>query len=595
MIEFNTIIENLPYGICVIDNDLVIQRYNSKFLERFKILFGCNVAEGTTICSDAPDKFKSNIIAYCVKAINGDESKYTQTVNRNGKESIIQITFQPIRTSDNKISGGLLISNNVTKNIEILNELKEREEKFRRLFEQSNDAIILRTLDGNIIDVNMSSCKMLGYSKEELLKMSTLDFQPKSKQYRETKGMELVKTNGEGIIETYFEKSDGEVISVEVSSRIIDEKTGIVQSIARDISKQKNTELKLHGMNSELTVQKEELQSNLENIKEMQSQLVQAEKMAALGQLIAGIAHEINTPLGAINASVNNISDSLKQVLLTLPELLKKLETDELELFFKILQKADNKMLPLSSKESRKMKKGLTSYFETNGINEAEVVAEAFLYLKIYNYTQEFLPLLKNKDTIFILKAAKNFASLIKNRNNITIAVEKAANIVFALKKFAHKDHIGDKVSTDVTDSLETVLTLYHNQLKQGIEVKRIYNHIPRILCYADEINQIWTNLIHNSIQAMTNSGTLTIETYGDNANVYVNISETGHGIPDDIKEKIFEPFFTTKIQGEGSGLGLDIISQIIEKHKGKISFTSKVGVGTTFNITLPINYSLKQ
>ncbi|MCF8298268.1 MAG: PAS domain S-box protein [Saprospiraceae bacterium] len=731
MVELETITENLPYGICIINNDLIIQSFNSKFYDRFRMLFTCTVEKGKAICRDAPAEFKTNILINCVKAVNGESSKFTYTLKEDEKQSIIQITFSPIITKSGEIEGGLLISNNITENIEILADLKHSEEKHKRRIDSLKDEYLFFTqdTDGIFTYISPSVQNLLGFTQEEVISKSSKIFNTKSDINIKAAKKAKIALSGEKIppYEVELKTKDGEIRYFEISeSPIIDNKNTVIAiegvahnittrkqalddlqdseemfnkittsandavvvindegnvifwnkaaeqifkykskeiinknfhkiitperfhqahksafskfkttgkgnaidktlelvgirkdgkeipielslasiklkgkwngvGIMRDISERKEAEEKLQTMNSELIDQKEEIQTTLENLKEAQSQLIQSEKMAALGQLIAGIAHEINTPLGAINASINNISDSLKEVLFNLPELLKKLKTDELELFFKILQKADNKMLPLSSKENRKMKKGLTSYFETNGIDEPEVVAEAFMYLKIYNYTNDFLPLLKGKDTIFILKSAKNFASLMKNRNNISSAVEKAANIVFALKKFAHKDHIGDKISTDIIDSLETVITLYHNQLKQGIEVNRIYNHIPRIMCYSDEINQIWTNLIHNAIQAMSNSGTLTIETWGDNENIYVNIGDTGSGIPDEIKEKIFEPFFTTKIQGEGSGLGLDIVAKIIEKHNGKMNFTSEVGVGTTFNITLPINYSIKK
>ena len=712
MVNYNNIIENLPYGLCIIDNDLIIQLYNAKFSERFNMLFGCRAENGNAICSNTNAEFKSQILSYCAQALAGVESKYTHTFKTNGTETIIQITFKPNLTKDDEINGALLITDNITKNIELLGELKEseekhkrlienlsdnylffthdtkgeftyispsvknllgysqeevlsrsslifktksevnikaakilkkayqgiknppyeveliakngkllhfeisevpikdaknkviaiegvahnitdqkksvddlqlREKKYRNLFEQSNDAIIIRTLDGKILDINNKTCQMLGYSREQLLKMTVIDFQPKSQKYKVTKGIEIVKNSGNLVIESFFEKSNGEVINVEISSRVVNKEIGTVQSIARDITKQKDAEQSLKD-------QKDELQTTVEYLKETQSQLVQSEKMAALGQLIAGIAHEINTPLGAINASINNISDSLKNVLFNLPHLLRRLKEGEISFFFKILQAADNKLHPLSSKERRRKKKEIIAYFSNNGIQEAERVADNFMYLKIYDNAQEFLPYLKKDDAIFIIKSARNFASLIKNRNNIKIAIEKAAKIVFALKKFAHKDHIGDKVSTDIIDGMETVITLYHNKLKHGIDVIRKYSEIPNILCYSDEINQIWTNLINNAIQAMTDTGTLTIEIKADSENIYVNIGDTGSGIPDEIHDKIFMPFFTTKMQGEGSGLGLDIVSQIIEKHNGKISFSSQAGIGTTFHITLPIN-----
>ena len=115
------------------------------------------------------------------------------------------------------------------------------------------------------------------------------------------------------------------------------------------------------------------------------------------------------------------------------------------------------------------------------------------------------------------------------------------------------------------------------------------FEEIPEIQCFPDELNQVWTNLIHNSLQAMKNEGTLTIRGEKKGTDLMVSISDTGPGIPEEIQPKIFQPFFTTKPAGEGSGLGLDIIKRIVDKHNGKIAFQTQAGVGTTFSVTLPI------
>ena len=146
-------------------------------------------------------------------------------------------------------------------------------------------------------------------------------------------------------------------------------------------------------------------------------------------------------------------------------------------------------------------------------------------------------------------------------------------------------------ILSDLSDGLETVLTILHNQIKQGIDVTRNYENIPSIYCYPDELNQIWTNLIHNSIQAMNGKGTIILELKQieskDGNQIQVSVEDNGPGIPPEIQKKIFEPFFTTKPAGEGSGLGLHIIGKILEKHNGKISLESEVG-RTKFSILIP-------
>jgi signal transduction histidine kinase len=131
-------------------------------------------------------------------------------------------------------------------------------------------------------------------------------------------------------------------------------------------------------------------------------------------------------------------------------------------------------------------------------------------------------------------------------------------------------------------------LTLYQNQLKQGVQVIRNYAKLPPVLCYPDELNQVWTNLIHNALQAMEYRGTLSIEVTAIDQQAKISLTDSGKGIPEEIQAKIFEPFFTTKPSGEGSGLGLDIVKKIIKKHDGQITVESQPG-RTTFNVFLPI------
>ena len=346
----------------------------------------------------------------------------------------------------------------------------------------------------------------------------------------------------------------------------------------------------LKTTNIALSTQKEELQTTLESLQDTQSQLIQSEKMAALGQLIAGIAHEINTPLGAINASIGNMSDALDTSISNLPELLRKMDEKDLFLYLKLMSMVDFDTTEENSKEKRRLKKQVIKLLEENNIREADKIGEMFMYMKVYKHLDQLIPLLNRENTLMVLSNARNIISLRKNTKNINLAVTKASKVVFALKKFAHRDHIGEKTETDIIDGIETVLTLYYNQIKQGVEVIRNFKSIPLIKCHPDELNQVWTNLIHNSLQAMDNKGTLTVTVEQEGDGVVVKVSDTGSGIPEELREKIFQAFFTTKKAGEGSGLGLDIVKKIIDKHGGKIDFVSKVGFGTTFTIWLPFS-----
>ncbi|NJR23358.1 MAG: GHKL domain-containing protein [Richelia sp. CSU_2_1] len=214
-------------------------------------------------------------------------------------------------------------------------------------------------------------------------------------------------------------------------------------------------------------------------------------------------------------------------------------------------------------------------------------IADTLTDMGVYRDIEAFLPLLKGVDAEWALQLAYNLARLQTNSNNINTAVERAAKIVFALKSYARYDSSGAKQLSNVTDGIETVLELYRNQLKKGIEVLREYQPVPQIMCYPDELMQVWTNLIYNAIQAMRDRGTLTINVSDRGDLVVVEVTDSGCGIPPEIKNKIFEPFFTTKPAGEGSGLGLDIVKKIVDKHRGQIEVESEPGL-TAFRVLLP-------
>jgi two-component system, NtrC family, sensor kinase len=350
------------------------------------------------------------------------------------------------------------------------------------------------------------------------------------------------------------------------------------------------THLAMCQLQSKLKQKNEELTITLEQLQATQNQLVQSEKMAALGQLIAGIAHEINTPLGAIRSSIGNITNFLETNLEVLPAFFKELSAEREQDFFNLMQKSSQQNQSLSTREKREFRKSLKQQLELENIDDVDSIANLLINIGLQEDLQPFLSLLKDPDSEKIIKVAYEFASLQRSTRTISTATERAAKVVFALRNYARYDQTGEKIETNIPDAIETVLTLYNNQLKQGVEVIRNYqDKLPNVLCYSDELNQVWTNLIHNSLQAMKNKGTLKIDVVQQDTNVLVGITDSGDGIPPEILSKIFEPFFTTKPAGEGSGLGLDIVRKIVEKHQGKIDVESVPGQ-TVFTISLPIN-----
>lgn len=320
-----------------------------------------------------------------------------------------------------------------------------------------------------------------------------------------------------------------------------------------------------------------------------EAHLVHSEKMAALGQLIAGVAHEINTPIGAIKSSGRNISEALSSALLGLPLLLDELDSAHRRLFSELIHRASQPKAMLSTREERAIVRSVTERLEALGMDQARHRAGLLVQLQAHLDLDLVLPLLAHPAGDRILETAYGIATITTNADNINTAVDRVAKIIFALKSFSRFGGVQVWTESDLREGLETVITIYQNQIKHGTELVRQFEDTPLVRCLPDEINQVWTNLVHNALQAMDHRGTLTIGLRREGDNVLVSVGDTGCGIAPELRERIFDAFFTTKAAGEGTGLGLDIVRKIVDKHGGRIFVDSEVGRGSTFTVSLPI------
>lgn len=352
-----------------------------------------------------------------------------------------------------------------------------------------------------------------------------------------------------------------------------------------------DTHLKICSLQKNLARQARHLTDTIQELERTRDQLIHSEKMAALGQLIAGIAHEINTPMGAIRSSVENLTVFFEENLVRLPTFFQEIPIEEREYITRLIENYAAVPRNYSTREKRGFKRAIIAELETLGVEKAGALADTLVDLGVYDREtlQPFIPLVTGESAEKAIEMAYQLTTLRTSTKTIKIAADKATKIVFALRSYTRYERTGEPILSNLVEGIETVLTLYHNQLKQGVEVVREYRENPTIFCYPDELNQVWTNLISNALQAMENQGVLTIGVDRADREIRVSITDSGPGIPPEIQARIFDPFFTTKPVGEGTGLGLDIARKIVEKHRGKMTLDSIPG-RTTFTVSLPLD-----
>lgn len=283
----------------------------------------------------------------------------------------------------------------------------------------------------------------------------------------------------------------------------------------------------------------QELESNLKKLRETQAFLIQTEKMSSLGQMVAGIAHELNTPIGYVNTNVVLVRERFLEIADTLRKALKAQELIYNDRF----EEAVVEMQAIASSPCSTIAE----------LDETEARVKRLL--------------------------AASQAGL-----------EQMANLVRSMRNFSRLDEAEMK-KADIHEGIKGSLLMLSPQLKQNdIQVTTDYGNLPMIECYPAQLNQVFLNLIQNAVHAVEGrpEPKIHISTAMENGHIVVRISDNGPGIPEEIQSKIFDPFFTTKPVGKGTGLGLSISYSIIQKHQGSISFETQQGVGTTFIVRIP-------
>ncbi|MBC3935955.1 PAS domain-containing protein [Undibacterium sp. CY7W] len=336
----------------------------------------------------------------------------------------------------------------------------------------------------------------------------------------------MLFSEGERTYEYRFKNSSGHYIWMHDMLRLIRDEAGnpieVVGSLT-DISERK-------AMEESLQKKGEEQKQLIHKLQEAQDQLMQSEKMASVGQLAAGIAHEINNPIGFVNSNMGSLQGYVEKL-------------------FEVLAQYEQLILQPQAAQS--------AVARVNAIKkEADL---EFLQEDVEDLVRESMDGLK-----------------------------RVRDIVQSLKDFSHVGET-DWQEADIHHGIDSTLNIVINEIKYKATVIKEYGTLPNVRCIISQINQVVMNLLVNASHAIKDKGTITINTGCKDDWIWIRISDTGSGIPPEIMTRIFEPFFTTKPVGSGTGLGLSLSYGIIKKHNGRIEVKSEMGVGTSFTIHLPL------
>jgi two-component system NtrC family sensor kinase len=383
--------------------------------------------------------------------------------------------------------------------------------------------------------LNPAAEKVYGRPVAEFIADADLWFQTVHSEDRKRVGACLPEILEKGVLDIEYRivRPDGEVRWIHDHIHAIFDEDGqpaSLNGLGTDITQSREAEIELKKSHAEL-------QEAYAKLQDIQSQLLQSEKMASIGQLAAGVAHEINNPIGYVYSNLGSLQKYLDDV-------------------FTVLD-AYAHLEPL-----------LASHIEAmNTISAVKQKADL-----------DFL----REDVTALMR---------ESREGIT----RVKKIVQDLKDFSHVGSEEEWQMANLHHGIDSTLNIVNNELKYKAEVMKEYGDIPEIECLPPQLNQVFMNLFVNAAHAIEERGSITVRTGHDQDSVWAEVSDTGKGIAPENLKRIFDPFFTTKPVGTGTGLGLSVSYSIIQKHNGSINVASEVGKGTTFRVTLPIKQPEKQ
>jgi PAS domain S-box-containing protein len=603
--KFRSVMESAIDAIISGDADGRIRSWNSAATA----LFGFTEAEviGRPIEVIIPERYRDAHQQGIRRVSSGGPSHVIgktvelAAVRKDGSEFPVELSLATWLLDDKRYYTGI---------IRDISERKQAEQKFRSVTESAIDAIISADHTGVIMSWNKAATNILGYTEEEALGRRLELIIPERFHEPHRNGMARFTATGEAhvigtTVELYARTKSGDEVPIELSLStwtVRDERyfTGII----RDIGERKRAEEALRRSEQQLREKTEEmrrknevLEETLSQLNEMHNQLIIQEKMASLGKLSAGMAHELNNPASAAQRSAAQLQATFTQLqgiqLRLGQQQLDGAQIDHLVELYRVARERARRPAAMTALERSDREAALEAWLAAQDIDTTGELVPALVSLGYgeleLEALQEDFPDHEFSLVIDWLSCMFAIYSLV---GEIGLGTSRIVELVKALKNYTYMDQAPVQ-SVDVREGIDNTLIILHNKLKKGVTVIREYaDDLPVIEAYAGELNQVWTNIIDNAIDAMDGKGTLIVRTRRDGPWVVVEIEDDGPGIPKEFQSKIFDPFFTTKGPGEGTGLGLNISRNlIVQKHHGQISVKSSSG-STCFSIRLPIDFS---
>ncbi len=521
-------------------------------------------------------------------------------VRKDGIEFPVELSLATWFLDDDRYYTGI---------IRDISERKQAEQKFRSVTESAIDAIISADHVGQIVSWNQAATRILGFSEEEAVGQRLEMIIPEG--YHEAHRTGMARYTATGIphvigttVELSARRKDGTTLPIELSlSTWTVREDRYYTGIIRDIGERKAAEEALRASERTLRERTEELkhkndalQETLDQLNQMQNQLIMQEKLASLGKLSAGMAHELNNPASSAQRGAAQLQSAFTRWS-TVQARLGSLELDEvrsnaLSGLDDIARERAGNPVPLSALVRSDREAAVEDWLDERGVEVGDDLPSALVSLgwqasDLASLEDTFGP--EGLGIVADWVAFKyGIYSLV---GEIMVGAGRIAELVGALKTYTYMDRAPVQ-EVDVRKGLDNTLIILHNKLKGGVTVVRDYaEDLPTIQAYASELNQVWTNIIDNAIDAMRGAGRLTVRTWREGPWVVVQVEDDGPGIPADVQSKIFDPFFTTKALGQGTGLGLNISRNlIVQKHRGEIGVESRPG-RTCFTVRLPIDF----